>query len=344
MDAKDGAETKRGPEEKEKKKKDGLSVKEKKRARKRRNDAKMKNYAATIGVEDNGNYRRFKPKERLTINLSNTKYYIVKFVAKSLFNFKCSWKNQEPEQMDAGDWGENKQTEDWDIFWTDNGVLPERISKMKPYQKVNHFPGMFQLARKNHLARNLTKLQKEFGAQYRFFPKTFLLPSEYGEFKSTLSCKNPANRPVYIVKPESGCQGRGIFLTNTVEDLSPEDHYVVQQYIRKPMLIDELKFDARLYVLLLSVDPLRIYLFKEGMARFSTEPYKVPNKKNMSNMYMHLTNYAINCRNKGKFVFNKGLDEADTGHKRTFTSVLEHIAEEYDDGEQKCDELMHKIE
>ena len=64
----------------------------------------------------------------------------------------------------------------------------------------------------------------------------------------------------------------------------------------------------------------------------------------MGNMYMHLTNYAINCRNKGKFIFNKGLDDADTGHKRTFTSILELIREEYDDGEKKCDDMMHKIE
>ena len=37
----------------------------------------------------------------------------------------------------------SKKEDDWDIFWTDGGVLPERIAKMKPYQKVNHFPGMF---------------------------------------------------------------------------------------------------------------------------------------------------------------------------------------------------------
>jgi len=33
---------------------------------------------------------------------------------------------------------------------------------MKPYQKINHFPGMISLSRKNNLARNLTKLKKKF--------------------------------------------------------------------------------------------------------------------------------------------------------------------------------------
>jgi tubulin polyglutamylase TTLL6/13 len=64
----------------------------------------------------------------------------------------------------------------------------------------------------------------------------------------------------------------------------------------------------------------------------------------MGNMYMHLTNYAINCKNKGKFIFNKNLDDADVGHKRTFTSVLEHIEENFDDGKKKVNEMMHKIE
>lgn len=59
---------------------------------------------------------------------------------------------------------------------------------------------------------------------------------------------------------------------------------------------------------------------------------------------MHLTNYAINCRNKGKFIFNKGLDDCDTGHKRSFTSVLEYIVDNYDDGEAKKEDLMFKIE
>jgi tubulin polyglutamylase TTLL6/13 len=127
-------------------------------------------------VEDNSKYPRFKNKERLIANLSNTKYFVVKFVAKRLFNFKCTFKQQDVENMDSYAIDVANEKDDWDLYWTDGGVLPERISKMKPYQKVNHFPGMFQLARKNHLARNLTKMLKEFPEDYKFFPKTFLLP------------------------------------------------------------------------------------------------------------------------------------------------------------------------
>ena len=61
-------------------------------------------------------------------------------------------------------------------------------------------------------------------------------------------------------------------------------------------------------------------------------------------MFMHLTNYAINCRNKGKFIFNKGLDDVNTGHKRSFTSVLDFLEKNNEDGAKKVNEMMHKIE
>ena len=53
---------------------------------------KMKRFAETIGVEENDNYPKFKDKERLVINMSNCKYFVIRFVAKKLFNFKLSFK------------------------------------------------------------------------------------------------------------------------------------------------------------------------------------------------------------------------------------------------------------
>ena len=140
---------------------------------------------------------------------------------------------------------------------------------MKPYQRINHFPGMYALARKNHLARNLMRMQKIFPDDYKFFPQTWLLPSEYPDYRSQYNAKKK-NSKTFIVKPEASCQGRGIFLTRNLDDVNPYDHYVIQRYLHKPFLIEGLKFDLRIYVFLCGVDPLRIYVYREGLSRFAT--------------------------------------------------------------------------
>ncbi|GFY44713.1 tubulin polyglutamylase ttll6 [Trichonephila inaurata madagascariensis] len=65
---------------------------------------------------------------------------------------------------------------------------------------------------------------------------------------------------------------------------------------RWPLLMQRFKFDLRLYVLLTSVSPLRIYIYKKGLVRLATIPYKKPNASNMHEKRMHLTNYAVNKR------------------------------------------------
>ena len=59
---------------------------------------------------------------------------------------------------------------------------------------------------------------------------------------------------------------------------------------------------------------------------------------------MHLTNYAINSKNKGVFQFNKTLDDSNTGHKRTFSSVLQHIETNFEDGMKKREKMMRQVE
>lgn len=74
------------------------------------------------------------------------------------------------------------------------------------------------------------------------------------------------------------------------------NNYLICEYIANPHLITGLKYDLRLYVLCTSYDPLRIYLYNEGLTRFATEKYTT-NTKDLSTRYVHLTNYSVNKYN-----------------------------------------------
>lgn len=109
------------------------------------------------------------------------------------------------------------------------------------------------------------------------------------------------------------------------------ENYIAQKYIHQPFLIDELKFDLRIYVLITGVCPLRCFIYKGGMARFSTEKYQSPNEDNLHNMRMHLTNYAINKASEN-YIRNVDASKDNIGHKRSLESVLDLIDQMKNDG------------
>ncbi|XP_055512841.1 probable beta-tubulin polyglutamylase isoform X1 [Leucoraja erinacea] len=167
--------------------------------------------------------------------------------------------------------------------------------ELKRYQKINHFPGMNEICRKDLLARNLNRMLKLYPKDYNIFPKTWCLPSEYHDFVAY--CRSRKTK-TFICKPDSECQGRGIFLTRNTSDVKPGEDMVCQVYIPKPFILDGFKFDLRLYVLITSCDPLRIYFYDEGLIRFATMKYSEPTEKNLEDVCMHLTNYSINKHSK----------------------------------------------
>ncbi|XP_040885483.1 tubulin polyglutamylase ttll6 [Toxotes jaculatrix] len=202
--------------------------------------------------------------------------------------------------------------EDWTLFWTDCSVSLDRVKDMKRYQKINHFPGMSEICRKDLLARNMNRMLKLFPKDYNIFPRTWCLPADYSDFQAYTRAKKSKT---YICKPDSGCQGKGIFITKSSKDIPPGEHMICQVYISRPFIVDGYKFDLRIYVLVTSCDPFSIFMFKEGLARFCTTQYNEPTHGNVDDVCMHLTNYSIN-KHSENFV----RDE-DTGSKRKLSTL-----------------------
>uniref|UniRef100_A0A7S0EEA1 Tubulin--tyrosine ligase-like protein 9 n=1 Tax=Hanusia phi TaxID=3032 RepID=A0A7S0EEA1_9CRYP len=179
-------------------------------------------------------------------------------------------------------------------------------------------------------------MQRLCPEEYDFVPRTWILPDEYSAFRQ--DCKKMRSRDndegMFIVKPERGCQGKDIFLTKTGDEEAIEsafwnlgDALVVQEYIQNPLLADGHKFDLRLYVLVTCCDPLRVYLYKDGLVRFCTEPYEIANQANKDWHYMHLTNYSLNKTNTLRFLETKDPQDAKQGSKRSLSVFLEHLRE-----------------
>jgi len=75
-------------------------------------------------------------------------------------------------------------------------------------------------------------------------------------------------------------------------------------------------------VLVTWMDPWRIYIYKEGLARFASEPYTA--KGNKTNRFSHLTNYSINKKHE-KFVQNTHLEMDDEGNKWSLSALSKHL-------------------
>ena len=72
---------------------------------------------------------------------------------------------------------------------------------------------------------------------------------------------------------------------------------VISRYIDNPLLLYGHKFDLRIYVVVTCYDPLRVYVYREGLVRFATEKYEKGGKQ-AENVFAHLTNYSINKKNE----------------------------------------------
>lgn len=158
-------------------------------------------------------------------------------------------------------------------------------------------------------------MQRLFGDQFKICPSTYILPGDYKRFKldRELGHKNS----LYILKPCNAACGRGIKVIGQKTKVNNKKGYIASKYIHKPHLINGLKYDLRIYVVVISYDPLKVYVFQDGLVRFATVKYST-SSKSLKKRHMHLTNYSVNKKadqykknsKKDASEFELGFDEA----------------------------------
>ena len=213
--------------------------------------------------------------------------------------------------------------DDWQFYWASTQTCRNLFAvdsgyRMNDFQTINHFPNHYELTRKDLMVKNLKRYRRDLEREGNplaekneqgrylyldFIPTTFILPADYNMFVEEYR-KNPQS--TWIMKPCGKSQGAGIFLINKLSKLKKwsresrtvfnpnlvKESYVISRYIDNPLLMGGRKFDLRLYVLVTSFRPLKVYQYKHGFGRFCTVKYD-DSVNEMDNMYIHLTNVSI---------------------------------------------------
>lgn len=221
---------------------------------------------------------------------------------------------------------EAQNTNSWTIMWHGGPIKSNLYQSLTRYQKVNHFPRSHEITRKDLMYKNLAKMQVLHGARaFDFVPKTYIMPQDAGQLEYEMNLIEAT----WIVKPSASSQGKGIFLTTKFSDVPKKDH-VVSQYIENPLLIDGLKFDLRIYVAITCFNPLRIYIYKDGLVRFATQKY---NGSSKGSRFMFLTNYSVNKYSE-KFVENNNAVNDGQGSKWSIKALRKLFVEQGIDDEK----------
>jgi hypothetical protein len=179
---------------------------------------------------------------------------------------------------------------DWDVLWTLGSQYHyASMPALKPHQRCNICHGYNGIAGNKVTQWKLYKyMQDTFGKEdFNFLPTSYVLPQQRHTLQSVIRAGN--EQTWYIAKPERLSRARGIFLFQKERDI-PDKPYLAQEYLHRPFLIENRKFHLRLYLLISSLTPLRVYLHREGFALFSADTYR---PEDMTNMFSHLTNWAV---------------------------------------------------
>ncbi|XP_031778116.1 probable tubulin polyglutamylase TTLL9 isoform X2 [Nasonia vitripennis] len=293
--------------------------------------------------------------------------------------FRCDYPSTPLRVLQARGW---RQVDDssWDLWWCETGELRLALEgrSLRPQQRVAHFLSHCELTRKNYLYRNLKRYKRlllRAGKSREAelcdaMPTSFELPSEY---RMLVEEYRRAPGTTWIVKPASGSQGRGIFLFQRLRDLNEwrakdhstaaaannssetenstvsQDTYLVQKYIDNPYLLEGRKFDLRIYVLVTSFQPLKVWLAREGFARLSSEQFSL---ERIDDSRVHLTNMSIQLRPNRKCLSSserrdteEEKDDAEKslglGRKWALNCLREYLTERH--GARTVNDLFKRI-
>ena len=279
----------------------------------------------------------------------NNKYKIIEYENKKN-SFVTYYMNDEEYEQYEELFSRHNLIKSENLFGDNNLFLNKRVVNLlksnKAILKNNEFIKYYrffgyQVLLKDSLYFNYLKMKNEFNEEFNFMPETYYYPDDKYIIKKKFGNYSLNLDDLWFVKPAHKWGGRGISILKTLRQIK-QDKYLINKYITNLDLINQKKYDLRLYVLVTGLKPLRIYLNKEGLIRIASKPFSL-NNKTITDKYVHLTNTGINSGSKDFIIPNNTNNEnANTWNLQTYENYLNKINVDYNKLKVKIKDIIIK--
>ena len=182
------------------------------------------------------------------------------------------------------------------------------LEQLNQFQKHNHFLTYNFLARNANLYKHYLEMKEKYPNEYNYMPFTYILPKDAINFFSKFDKYELNINDLWIIKPKDSSKGKGIKILKNIKDATKKN--IISEYISNPLLINGKKFDLRYYLLVTSHNPLKIYLYEDGLTRIASEQYTLDLDK-LDNLFVHLTTSSVNKKNE-KYILNTNYKSTDS--------------------------------
>ena len=184
------------------------------------------------------------------------------------------------------------------------------------------FPGWDKIRKKEGLHEAITRYRQEHGAAAcPSYPRSFSMPDDAEALAR--AADEAAGPTIWIVKPTFLFGGQGMKLTSSLDEVPREPGHIVQEYLARPYLVQGRKCHIRLYLLITSVAPPRVYIWRDGIVRIAPEPYReAPGW--LDRPAIHITNTALHSGHPD-LVLSQDPDQEDVGNIWSLRALLRQI-------------------
>jgi hypothetical protein len=146
----------------------------------------------------------------------------------------------------------------WNVIWSTKNTVPLNWRDIKFHQKFNHFPWSKMLSSKSVFGTS---------TESKYVPRAFTDIEELRAYAKA----NPKKKFLKKSKTRGGVRFQDL---KKLTSLDKHDDFFIQEAVENPLLFDGHKFEFSIFVLISSVDPLRLYYFPKNMLmKFAPQKY-----------------------------------------------------------------------